>query len=346
MHSSHFGTLPCGQAVEIHTLSNPAGSELKVLTYGGIVTSLRVPDRHGHLDDVVLGFNRLADYLERSPYFGAITGRVAGRIPAGRFTLGGKIHQLALNDGANHLHGGITGLDKRVWQAAPVLRPDGADSLRLHYFSPDGEEGYPGALDITVTYTLTDDNAFIVETATSSDRPTPVSLTHHSYFNLAGEGNGTIADHLLQITADRAIALADDLAPLGHAYPVAGLADDFTTPRRLDDAIPGIFQCHGALYCLDRPDEGALVAVARLSDPASGRVLDVSTTEHCLQLYTSSVFDGTLTGKSGRAYPRHAGICFECEGYPDGVNTPGFGNILVDPERPQRHTTVYAFSTF
>ncbi|MCK9588847.1 MAG: hypothetical protein WC076_03295 [Terrimicrobiaceae bacterium] len=195
MKSQRFREIPAGESVERFTLEGTGGASLDAITLGGIVTSLCVPDREGRLADVVLGFETLDSYLAGHPYFGAITGRVAGRIPGGRFTLGGKACELAKNDGPNHLHGGVCGLDKRIWKAEPVGRADGADSLRLTYHSPDGEEGYPGAVDFAVTYTLTRDNVFLIESEAASDRLTPVSLTNHSYFNLAGEGSGNIFHH-------------------------------------------------------------------------------------------------------------------------------------------------------
>ncbi len=344
MQSSHFGNLPCGRSVEAYLLTNAAGMELMAITYGGIVTALRAPDRQGRMADVVLGFNQLEPYLARHPYFGAITGRVAGRIPGGRFKLDDTIYQLALNDGTNHLHGGMIGLDQRIWEASPVIRPDGADSLQLRYLSPDGEEGYPGNVDITVTYTLTDANEFIIDTEATSDLPTPLSLTHHSYFNLAGEGCGTIEDHQLRVHSDLVIPVESTLAPLGRAQAVAGQAEDFNTTRRIGDALPGLFRQHGGLYLVRRSPGESLALAAELSDPASGRTLTVMTTEACLQLYSAFALDGALIGKSGNSYPPYAGFCLECEGYSDGINIPDFGDIIVRPETPQINRTIYAFS--
>lgn len=345
MQSSHFGNLPCGRSVEVYLLTNASGMELTAITYGGIVTALRVPDRHGRMADVVLGFDHLEPYLARHPYFGAITGRVAGRIPGGRFNLDGTVYQLALNEAPHHLHGGVVGLDQRVWEATPVIRPDGADSLRLHYLSPDGEEGYPGNVDITVTYTLTDANEFIIDTEATSDRTTPLSLTHHAYFNLAGEGCGTIQDHMLQVHSDLVIPVDSTFAPLGRSRAVTGLADDFNTARRIGDALPGLFRQHGGLYLIRHTPDKPLALAAELSDPASGRVLTLMTTEACLQLYTAFGLDGSNIGKSGKSYPPFAGFCLECEGYSDGVNIPDFGDIIVRPGSPQKNRTIYAFST-
>jgi len=343
MQKRTFGKLPTGEIVEAFTLTGAAAASLEFLTYGGIVRSIRMPDRDGCLADVVLGFDRLEPYLAGHPYFGAITGRVAGRIPGGRFTLEGKTYELVKNDGPNHLHGGLRGLDKRIWKAEANERADGADSVRLTYVSPDGEEGYPGAAFFCVSYTLTQDTVFIIESEVTSDHTTPVSLTHHSYFNLAGEGNGDIFDHELTIFSDRAFLVDELMTPLGRTEAVAGSACDFLSPRRLGDAIPHIFERHGDCYLLPGGHENYLAA--RLSDPPSGRTLTVSTNERCLQLYTGANLGCPSAGKSGRPYLPFAGLCLECEGYPAGVDFPEFGCILVEPGQPQHRTTHYAFST-
>ncbi len=344
--SRPFGTLPGGESVTAFTLAGSGGLSLQVITYGGIVTHLHVPDRNNSCDDVVLGFDNLAGYAAGHPFFGAIAGRVAGRISGACFTLEGKTYQLARNDPPNHLHGGLVGLDKRVWTAHPVARSDGAPSLRLTYHSPDGEEGYPGAIDIAVIYTVTSDNAFIIDSEAISDRLTPFSLTQHSYWNLAGKSADSIADHKLEIYADEAIATDENMTLLGQRVLVAGQPNDFNQSRRMGDAIPHLYKQHGDLYLVRRPNSASkLVPAARLTDPGTGRVLTVSTTEQYLQLYTGVSLDGKQTGKSGRPYRAHAGLCLECEGYPDGASNGAFGDILLQPGRPQRQTTVYAFST-
>jgi aldose 1-epimerase len=337
-----FGFLPTGEPVHAYTLTNPSGASATILTLGGIVTSLRVPDRHGAFADVVLGFDNLAAYVAGHPYFGAIAGRVAGRITAGRFTLDGVTYPLAINNDPNHLHGGLRGFDKHVWSATPVTRPDGADSLRLTRLSPDGEEGYPGNVTVAVTYTLTADHTLVIDSEASTDRATPFTLTHHSYFNLSGHDAGSVADHTLQIHADAFAPTDTAMTLLGRRDTVTS-ANDFRQPRRVGDALPQLHQHHGDLYFL--PDSSVLRTAAVLADPASGRILTVTTTESCLQLYTGVSLDGTLTGKSGRPYHSHAGLCLECEGYPDGANTPALGDILLRPGTPQRHTTTYAFTT-
>jgi aldose 1-epimerase len=344
MQKLPFGKLPTGEIVDSFTLAGAAGASLEFLTYGGIVRSLNLPDRDGRLADVVLGFDTLEPYLAGHPYFGAIAGRVAGRIPGGRFTLEGKTYQLVKNNDPNHLHGGLRGLDKRVWQAQPNERADGADSVRLTYVSPDGEEGYPGTVDFSVTYTFTQDNIFIIESEVTSDRTTPVSLTHHSYFNLAGERSGDIFDHELTIFSDRTFLVDEFMTPLGRTEAVAGSARDFSSPRRLGDAIPHLFQKHGDCYAL--PGGRDLYLAARLSAPASGRTLAVLTNEHCFQIYSGAYLDCPSLGKSGRPYLPFAGFCLECEGYPAGVDFPEFGSILVSPGHPRRQATHYAFSTY
>lgn len=347
MNPHPFGHLPSGETVHAWMLSNAAGASLQVITYGGIVTHLRMPDRKGELADVVLGFDSLAPYLAGHPYFGATAGRVAGRITGGRFTLEGKAYQLAINNPPNHLHGGAIGFDKRLWRAERVVRPDGAASVRLLCASPDGDEGYPGRVNAAVTYTLTDQNEFIFETEVSSDRPTPASLTHHSYFNLAGEQGGAVTDHEVQIFASSYAPTDDSMTLLGKRTWVDGLGCDFRKGRRLGDALPDLLGAHGDLYFVDRPreDVGTLVPAARVVEPRSGRVLTVRTTEDCVQLYTGVSLDGSLRGKSGTPYGPHHGFCLECEGYPDGVNVPALGDIIVHPGQPRRHTTVYAFSS-
>ena len=347
MQSHPFGNLPTGESVEAFTLKSNGGASLCVITLGGIITSLCIPDRHGGLADVVLGFPDLQGYLAPHPYMGAIAGRVAGRISGARFVLDGRAHELAPNDPPNHLHGGRIGFDRRLWSATPVFRADRADSLRLVYRSPDGEEGYPGQVDAAVTYTVTADNAFMMETEATTDRPTPFSLTQHSYFNLAGEGRGTIEGHELQIHADAYAPTDKQMTLLGRRESVINQGNDLRRPRRLGETIPHLFQRHGDLYFLPRPDspEKAPRRAARLFEPVSGRVLTVSTTEDCLQFYSGVALDGSLTGKSGRAYGPHAGLCLECEGYPDGANTPALGDIILRPGQPLHHTTIYAFST-
>jgi aldose 1-epimerase len=336
--------LPAGQTVEAWTLTGRGGLELEAITYGGIVTRLLAPDRNGNAGDVVLGFNDLDSYLGGHPYFGAITGRVAGRISDAAFTLDGNTYRLARNDPPNHLHGGVEGFDKRLWHATPVDREDGAPSLRLSYHSPDGEEGYPGNVHVAVTYTVTNHNVFLIETEAVSDRITPLSLTHHSYFNLAGESSGSIADHRLEIFASEFVPVDEYMTLTGRLESAARHGNDFQAPRRIGDMIGMLFQRHGDLYALPKRTGSELRLVARLEDPASGRVMTVSTTESYLQFYTGSHLNGARKGKSGVAYAPHAGVCLECEGYPDATNAARRSDIILHPGQTQCHATAYAFS--
>jgi galactose mutarotase-like enzyme/predicted dehydrogenase len=349
LQSRSFGTLPTGEPVEAWTLTGAGGLVLEAITYGGIVTRLLAPGRRGRLADVVLGYAELASYVDDRCYFGAIVGRVAGRITNARFELDGEVYRLEANDAPNHLHGGTGGFSGRLWAATPVERADGAPSLRLARRSADGEEGYPGNVDVAVTYTVTADNRFLIETEAATDRPTPFALTHHSYFNLAGENAGTIAGHELQIEANEYVPTDERMTLLGKLAPVASGLNDFREPRRLGDAVPSLFQHHGDLYRLrevsDRVQGITPARAARLVHEESGRVLEVATTAPYMQLYTGAALDGSIAGKSGAAYPRHAGVCLECQEYADGANTPALGDITLRPGQPRRQVTTYGFSS-
>jgi aldose 1-epimerase len=337
-----FGKMPSGERIDEYSLTNKNGLTLKVITYGGIVTQLHVPDRAGRLADVVLGFDNLEQYVNGHPYFGCITGRVAGRLTHGKFSLDGKNYALAINNPPNHLHGGVVGFDKRVWSAEVISENE--PRLRLNYLSPDGEEDYPGNVRASVVYSLTEANEFIVEYEAVTDQATPLSLTNHSYFNLAGEGSGRIDDHVLQIFADDYAPADETMTLLGHREPVAGRANDFNRTSRVGDAIPGLWKNHGDNY-FTRSGGGSIPRpVARLFEPASGRMMEISSTEPCLQLYTGVSLDGTLTGKSGKSYGPHSAICLECQGYPNGVNEPHLGNIVLRPGETYQQTTVHKFS--
>ncbi len=333
-----FGRLPSGETVERYEAESGSGMSAAVLTYGGIVQSLSVPGADGAVSDVVLGLAELEGYLSGHPHFGAITGRVAGRISGARFSIGGREYRVAANNGSNHLHGGVKGLDKRLWRAET-----GGDALILRYRSPDGEEGYPGNADFTVTYRLTPRNELVIESEAVVDKPTPVSLTNHSYFNLAGEGTGTVEDHVVQISADECVPTDDVLTLVGRRESVDGKSDDFREPRRLGDVLPGIHLQHGVNYLLRRGIPGQLREVARVWEPRSKREMVVETDEDCLQFYTGVFLDGSFTGKSGASYGRHAALCLECQGYPDGLTHPELGAILTEPGCPRRRKTVYRF---
>jgi len=343
-----FGTLPSGQPVEVFTLTNAQGVELKAITYGGIITSLKVPDRNGEMGDIVLGFDSLAKYLAPPPpYFGAIIGRYGNRIGGAQFALEGRTFTLAKNDGANHLHGGVVGFDKVLWAGTP-METDSTVSVTFSYTSPDGEEGYPGTLMVDVTYTLTDGNELIVDYKATTDRATPVNLTQHSYFNLAGEGKGDILGHVLMIAADSMTPVAAGLIPTGEITPVEGTPFDFRTPTpigtRIDDPDPQLQLGPGYdhNWVIARSGEGLQLA-ARVVEPTSGRTLEVRTTEPGIQFYAGNFLDGSIVGKSGQAYQRRSGFCLETQHYPDSPNKANFPTTVLQPGENYQSRTVFTF---
>ena len=346
MTKSSFDQTPEGEQVDIYTLVNSGGMVAKVMTYGAILTELHVPDRNGQLADVVLGFDKLDAYLEGHPYFGATTGRVANRISVGKFTLDGKEYSLARNNGPHHLHGGEKGLDKRVWKAL-ATETDGNPSVQFTYLSPDGEEGYPGNLSMTVIYTLTNDDELRIDYTATTDKATPVNLTHHSYFNLSGAGEGSILDHELTLNADHYTPVDNTGIPIGEIKPVTGSVMDFTEPvpigARIDEVggDPGGYDHNYVLRSQDR----TLALCARVRDPKSGRVMEIFTTEPGVQFYTGNYLDGTLTGKGDKIYEKRYGFCLEAQHYPDSVNHPGFPSIILRPGETYRQTTVHRFTT-
>jgi aldose 1-epimerase len=340
-----FGATPSGEAVELFTLTNAHGMEVRVMTYGGIIVSLKVPDRSGTPGDVVLGYDSLAGYLKDSPYFGAIVGRYGNRIAKGRFTLDGREYRLATNNGPNHLHGGIRGFDKVVWRAEPFDDARGAGVV-LSHTSPDGDEGYPGTLNAKVTYALTDRNELRIDYEATTDRPTPVNLTQHSYFNLAGAGD--ILDHELMIAADSFTPVDSTLIPTGIIAPVAGTPFDFRTPHPIGERIGAANEQlrfgggYDHNFVLTRPD-GGLALAARVSDPASGRTLEIRTTEPGLQFYSGNFLDGSITGKRGVVYAHRTGLALETQHFPDSPNHPAFPPTLLIPGQAYRSTTMWTF---
>ena len=347
--SARFGVLPTGESVRAFTLTNAHGLELRAIEYGGIIVSLRTPDRTGSLADIVLGFNGLQDYLAGSPYFGAIVGRYANRIANGQFTLDGKTYELAVNNGPNALHGGLKAFDKAVWRGEVGSNESGV-AVTFRHTSPDGDEGYPGTLRVTVTYTLTDRNELIVEYEAATDKPTPINLTQHSYFNLAGEGTGDVLAHVLTIDADRFVPVDSTLIPTGELAPVAGTPFDFRTPTaigaRIDALHPQLERGRGYdhTYVLTRgSNDTGLVQAARVVEPQSGRTLEVATTEPGVQFYTGNFLDGTLTGKSGHAYRQRYGFCLETHHFPDSPNKPQFPSTILRPGETFRSRTIFTF---
>ena len=338
-----FGKLPDGRQADLFTLSNGCGLSCDITNYGGIVTAIRVTRPDQSVADVVLGFNKLENYLGPHPYFGTLVGRVAGRISGAKFQLDGREYPLAANDAPNHLHGGPSGFDKKLWQAEPSSSA-GEAVLRLSYLSPDGDEGYPGNVRVTVTYAVTQKNELVIRYEAETDQATPLSLTNHSYFNLAGEGSGDIFDHVLQVFSDEIAATDASMTLLGHRAPVTPKANDFNQPRRLGDAIPVLLNNHGDNHFVRRSSKSELARTAILKHSASGLTMTTLTTQDTVQVYSAAILDGTLVGKSGIPYIKHAGLCLECQGCPGAVHTPLLGDIILRPGDRYDHTTVYAFS--
>ena len=337
---SSFGTLPDGTAVDLFTLTNAHGLVAKITNYGTIITELHVPDRVGNLGDVVLGFDNLDQYLKVHPYFGCTVGRVANRIAKAQFTLDGHTYKLAVNNGPNHLHGGIKGFDKMVWKADP--QPGAA--VKFSYSSPDGEEGYPGKLDVTVTIALTDANELKIDYAAITDKPTPVNLTNHSYFNLAGAGD--ILNHELTLMAEYHTPSDANSIPTGEIKSVKGTPMDFTIPKPIGSRFSQIKRepvGYDNNFVLNSGGK-KLALAARVYEPQSGRVLELQTTEPGVQLYTANYLDGSLIGKGGTVYRQHCGFCLETQHYPDSVNKPKFPPIILRPGQTYRQTTVHKFT--
>jgi aldose 1-epimerase len=341
---SPFGKFPSGQAVDLFTLTTANGLVARITNYGTILTELHVPDRKGRLCDVVLGFDNLAQYLKGHPYFGCTVGRVANRIAGGKFRLGGKTYSLAVNNGPNALHGGIKGFDKVRWKATPLR---GA-AVRFDYTSADGEEGYPGKLRVTVTMKLTDANELLIDYTATTTKPTPLNLTNHSYFNLAGQGD--IKGHKLLIAADFYTPKSPTDVPTGEVRPVKGTPLDFARPMVIGARFAKLGgkprgYDHNFVLRGDATNSGQPGFCARVVEPRSGRVMEVFTTEPGVQLYTANWLDGSLVGKRGVVYGRHSGLCLETQHFPNSINIPHFPSTVLRPGETYRQTTVYRFST-
>ena len=349
-HHEAFGKTPDGQEVTLFTLRNTARMEVKIMNYGGIIVALRAPDRTGKFDDVVLGYDSLSHYLKSSPYFGALIGRYGNRIDKGKFSLQGKDYQVTVNDGANHLHGGLKGFDKVVWNAEEVKSPEGP-SLVLTYVSRDGEEGYPGTLNAKVVYTLKENNELAIDFSATTDKPTVVNLTAHSYFNLAGATSGkSILDHLMMIDADRYTPVDNGLIPTGELKDVTGTPMDFRTPTaigaRIDAADPQLHLGPGGYdhnWVLNTAG-GSLALTARVLEETTGRVLEVLSDQPGVQFYSGNFLDGTLAGKGGVMYEFRHGFCLEPQHFPDSPNKPGFPSAVLEPGQTYAAKIVYRFS--
>ncbi|GAA2441741.1 aldose epimerase family protein [Streptomyces lavendulocolor] len=343
-----FGTLADGTVVHRWTLRN-GGTRLKVLSYGGIVQSLEIPDRHGRYANVSLGFDGLDAYVSSSPFFGALIGRYGNRIAGGRFTLDGTEHRLSVNDGPNSLHGGAQGFDKRVWDVEPFTDRTGV-GLVLRYVSADGEMGYPGTLRVTVTYTLTPRGEWRIDYAATTDRATVVNLTNHTYYNLAGEGSGDVLGHELRLAASRCTPTDATLIPTGELAPVAGTPFDFRRGKPIGEDIrrahPQLVLAQGYdhNWVLDKGATARPLPVATLRDPGSGRTMTIATTEPGVQFYSGNFLDGTLAGPSGRTYRQGDGLCLETQHFPDSPNRPEFPSTVLRPGATYRSTTVHGFS--
>jgi len=352
---SAFGLMPDGATVDLFTLTNTHGVEVRVITYGAVIVSIKTPDRNGRFDDVVTGFDTLEGYLTRSRFFGAVAGRYANRIANARFTLDGTTYELAANNGKNHLHGGRRGFDKVVWKGAPFER-DGNVGVTLTHVSPDGDEGYPGRLDVSVTYTLTPRDELIVDYDATTDKATPINLTNHSYFNLAGDGSGTILQHVVTIDADRYTPTDETQIPTGELAPVDGTPFDFRSPTAIGARIDADdeqlrrgkgYDHNFVLRSADsagRPAQGvALHHAARVVDPSSGRTRDVATDQPGLQLYTGNNLDGSAVGKNGHVYARRTSMCFETQHFPDSPNHANFPSTILRPGGQFHSPTVFTF---
>lgn len=331
-----------------YTLTNKNGVEMQVMNYGGIITSLRVPDKNGVVEDVVLGYDSLSGYLKTTPYFGAIVGRYGNRIANGKFKLDGKTYTLAQNNNGQSLHGGIKGFDKVYWSIEETTSAEGP-SVKLKYTSKDMEEGYPGNLAVEVVYTLTNDNALKIDYTATTDKKTVINLTQHSYFNLTGNGKRDILEHVVTLAADKFVPVGKTLIPTGKLMDVANTPFDFRTPTavgaRIDSKDQQIAMGGGYDHCWVLTGADSTKAAATVYEPTSGRVVDVYTTEPGIQFYSGNFLDGTITGKGGVVYTKRFGLCLETEHFPDSPNQPSFPSVVLNPGETYKTQTVYKFST-
>ena len=340
-----FGKMNDGTEIYLFTLKNEHGMVAKITNYGGILTELYVADKDANFEDVVLGFDNLEDYLGEHPHFGGTIGRFGNRIAKGKFTVDGTEYRLAKNNGENHLHGGIEGFDRKVWNAEPVETENGP-ALKLSYLSVDMEEGYPGNLNITVTYTVTNDNTLKIDYEAVSDKATPVNFTHHSYFNLTACKQNVLG-HEVMIDADRYVIVDESLIPTGDLPVVEGTPMDFTSPKKIGARIadiPGVPVGYDHCYVVNK-EPGELKLIAKVTEPESGRVMEVYSTEPGVQLYTGNFLDGSNVGKNDIVYNQYYGLCLETQHFPDSPNQPDFPSSILKPDEKYTQTTVYGFKT-
>ena len=344
-----FGQLD-GKNVEIYTLTNPNNVELKITTYGGIVTSFKLPDKNGILTDVVLGYDNLDGYIKNSPYFGSIVGRYGNRIDQAKFILDEQEYILDKNDGTNCLHGGLVGFDKVIWEAQSFITQDSA-GLKLTYLSKDGEQGFPGNLNVTVTYALTKENNFHIDYQATTDKPTVVNLTHHTYWNFAGEGSGDILQHEVMLNANSFTPVNSNLIPTGDITLVENTPMDFRIPTAIGERIDSDFEQlkiaggYDHNWILNKTIDGELSLAATVYESNSGQFMEILTTEPAIQFYSGNFLDGKITGKSGNVYEHRNGFCLETQHYPDSPNKPQFPSVVLRPGEIYKTTTVHKFST-
>ena len=344
VEQTDYGKMPDGREVHLFTLTNPAGMRVTLTDYGAITVSVEVPDKDGNVSDVTLGYDTLEGWFGSTSYFGATVGRYANRIAKGKFDLDGTTYTLATNNDENHLHGGIKGFDKCLWDAETVETPD-AVGVRFTRTSPDGEEGYPGNLQVTALYTLTRDNAFKVEFTATTDKTTIVNLAHHTYWNLRGPASGDILGHELMLNADKYTPVDAGLIPTGELAPVAGTPMDFTTAKPIGKEIAQVEGGYDHNFVLGGYEPGKVRLAARVTEPTTGRVMEILTCQPGIQFYSGNFLDGSVTGKKGVAYQKHYGFCLETQHYPDSPNKPDWPSVTLKPGETYKHVMIHKFST-
>ena len=348
MEKKSFGVTADGSSADLYVLTNKNGAQVSITNFGGVVVSIKVPDRKGTLGDIVLGHDSLEGYINDKNFFGALIGRYGNRIAHGKFIINGVTYTLAKNNGENSLHGGTKGFNKVLWKAQGISKKDGP-SLELKYLSKDGEEGYPGNLAVTVIYTLTNDNELKIEYTATTDKPTVINLTNHSYFNLAGPGAGDILNHVLMLNAGKFTPVDAGLIPTGELRSVAGTPFDFRKPTAIgarigqNDEQLKLGKGYDHNFVLDKKKPGSMTLAARVVEPQNGRVMEVWTTEPGIQFYSGNFLDGTVHGKSGQAYGLRLGLCLETQHFPDSPNRASFPTTLLKPRERYHTTTVYRF---